>query len=131
MSGERVTFLSVKKKYYLVAMYLFFLFWFHFNTYLFVRIIKSKVVVEGDVYIWFVKHSSLAIPMAYALSHIIIEIWGYIMYTWEILRENREKKKAEEKREAERIIERRIEKARQEGREEAIREMESKQKKDG
>ena len=72
---------------------------------------------------WFIKHASLSIPIAYALAHFIIELKGYIMYSWEIIKENRELKKQREREEKEAEIEKARAEGKIEGKREAYLEM--------
>lgn len=104
MSGnnERISFFSVKKKYYFFAVSFFLLFWYVYFVYLLLFATRDE---KDDVTVWFIKNMSIAIPVAYAFAHTIIEIGGYLVYTWEILREKREKEKQEAREEIERQYE--------------------------
>ena len=117
MKDERVALLSVKKKDYPLAIYLFFFVWYQF---VFILILSQPKNINLS---WFIKHASLSIPIAYALTHFIIELKGYVMYSWEIIKENRELKKQGEREEKEAEIEKARAEGRIEGKREAYREM--------
>ena len=104
MSGndERISFFSVKKKYYVYAISCFLLIWYVYFAYLLFCATRDE---KDDVIVWFIKNMSIAIPVAYAIAHSIIEIGGYFVYSWEVWRDRREDRKQQERKEIERQYE--------------------------